>query len=65
MSCKGKGKSVFMLLLAGAVLGFSLMIAFNWFWVNSSTNESCMACHAHPASDAGNGIPALVKGRSR
>lgn len=41
-----------MLLLAGAVLGFSLMIAFNWFWVNSSTNESCMACHAHPASDA-------------
>ena len=48
----GKGKSVFMLLLAGAVMGFSLMIAFNWFWVNSSTNESCMACHAHPESDA-------------
>ncbi len=41
-----------MLLLAGVVVGISLMIAFNWFWVNSSTNESCMACHAHPESDA-------------
>ena len=49
----GVGKrGVFMLLLAGFVLGLSAMIAFNWFWVNSSTNESCMACHAHPESDA-------------
>ncbi len=45
-------KSLFLIVLLTLVVGFSAMIAFNWFWVNSSTNESCMACHAHPASDA-------------
>ncbi|MBE6213307.1 MAG: hypothetical protein E7131_01325 [Rikenellaceae bacterium] len=49
---KNKKKIFLLTLLAGFVLGLSLMIAFNWFWVNSSSNESCMACHAHPESDA-------------
>ncbi len=53
MSQKRSNKRVvFLAVLAGAVVGFSLMIAFNWMWVNSSKSESCMACHAHPDSDA-------------
>ena len=38
--------------LAGLVVGVSLMIVFNTFWVKSSSNESCMSCHAHPESNA-------------
>ena len=38
--------------LAGLVVGVSLMIVFNTFWAKSSSNESCMSCHAHPESDA-------------
>lgn len=38
--------------LAGLVVGVSLMVVFNTFWVKSSSNESCMSCHAHPESDA-------------
>ena len=38
--------------LAGLIIGVSLMIVFNTFWVRSSSNDSCMSCHAHPESDA-------------
>jgi formylglycine-generating enzyme required for sulfatase activity len=38
--------------LGGLVVGLSLMLAFNSFWTRSSSNESCMSCHAHPESDA-------------
>lgn len=36
----------------GLAAGIAIMIGFNIFWVRSSSNESCMACHAHPQSDA-------------
>ena len=52
MSKSGNKKKIFLAVLAGLVVGFSLMIGFNYFWVNSSKNESCMACHFHPESDA-------------
>lgn len=52
MSKSSSKKTIFLTLLTGLVLGFSLMIAFNYMWVNSSKNESCMACHVHPESDA-------------
>lgn len=38
--------------LAGVVIGISLMLIFNSFWVKSSSNDSCISCHAHPESDA-------------
>ena len=38
--------------LGGLVLGLSLMVVFNTFWTRSSSNDSCMSCHAHPESDA-------------
>lgn len=38
--------------LGGLVLGLSMMVVFNTFWTRSSSNESCMSCHAHPESDA-------------
>ncbi len=38
--------------LAGLVVGVSVMIVANTFWVKSSSNDSCMSCHAHPESDA-------------
>ena len=49
---KASSKTHFLLLMAGLVAGVSLMILFNSFWTKSSTNESCMSCHAHPESDA-------------
>ena len=52
MSKSGKSKKFLLVGLAGLVLGFSLMIAFNYMWVNSSKSESCVACHFHPESDA-------------
>ena len=52
MSKSGNKKKFLLVGLAGLVVGFSLMIAFNYVWVNSSKNESCMACHFHPESDA-------------
>ena len=39
-------------LLTGLTVGIGLMIAFNTFWVRSSSNDSCVSCHAHPESDA-------------
>lgn len=49
----GKHKKNYLLAgLGGLVLGLSLMVAFNSFWVKSSSNDSCMSCHAHPESDA-------------
>lgn len=48
----GKHKKNYLLAgLGGLVLGLSLMVAFNSFWVKSSSNDSCMSCHAHPESD--------------
>ncbi len=52
MSKSGNKKKYLLVGLAGLVLGFSLMIAFNYVWVASSKNESCMMCHYHPESDA-------------
>ena len=49
---KSKTKKYLIVSLTGLVFGFSLMIGFNYMWVNSSKNESCMACHFHPESDA-------------
>lgn len=51
MSKLGKGKKYFLGGLAIIVLGFSLLIVFNWLWDKSSKNESCMACHYHTDSD--------------
>ena len=49
----GKHKKKYLLAgLGGLVLGLSLMVVFNSFWVRSSSNDSCMSCHAHPESDA-------------
>ena len=52
MSKPGIGKKLWLAGLAGLVVGFSLMIGLNSLYVKSSTNESCMICHAHPESDA-------------
>lgn len=49
---KTSSKTHFLALLAGIVAGVSLMIVFNTAWTRSSSNESCMSCHAHPESDA-------------
>ena len=49
---KSKTKKYLIAGLTGLVFGFSLMIGFNYMWVNSSKNDSCMACHFHPESDA-------------
>jgi len=32
-------------------LGFAAMIAFDWMWDATSTNEACMACHVHKETD--------------
>jgi formylglycine-generating enzyme required for sulfatase activity/nitrate/TMAO reductase-like tetraheme cytochrome c subunit len=37
--------------IAGAA-GMLVMVAANWAWVNSSKDDSCMACHVHPDSEA-------------
>lgn len=47
-----KRKSYLLAGLGGLVLGLSIMVVFNSFWTRSSSNDSCMACHAHPESDA-------------
>ncbi|MBR5848158.1 MAG: SUMF1/EgtB/PvdO family nonheme iron enzyme, partial [Bacteroidaceae bacterium] len=47
----GKGKKYFLLSLGLIILGFSLLIVFNWLWDKSSTSESCMSCHYHTESD--------------
>lgn len=48
----GKHKKKYLLAgLGGLVMGLSLMVVFNSFWVRSSSNDSCMSCHAHPESD--------------
>ena len=52
MSKPGIGKKLWLAGLAGLVVGFSLMIGLNSLYVKSSSNESCMMCHAHPESDA-------------
>ncbi len=52
MSKSGGKKKLFLALLAGLVMGFTLMIGFNYMWVNSSTSSSCTSCHFHPESDA-------------
>lgn len=52
MSKPGNRKKFLLGGLAGLVVGFSLMIILNSLYVKSSTNESCMMCHAHPDSDA-------------
>lgn len=44
-------KKGILLVLGGLIVGFSSMILFNWYWVNSSTNESCMSCHYHTEAD--------------
>lgn len=35
-----------------AAAGMVAMMAMNWAWVNSSKDESCMACHVHPHAEA-------------
>ena len=51
MAKSGKGKKYFLLSLGLIILGFSLLIVFNWLWDKSSTSESCMSCHYHTESD--------------
>ena len=51
MSKSGKCKKYFLGGLALLVVGFSILIVFNWMWEKSSTNESCMSCHYHTDSD--------------
>ena len=52
MSKQKNTKNYLMTALAGLVVGVSVMIVANTFWVKSSSNDSCMSCHAHPESDA-------------
>ena len=52
MSKQKNTKNYFLTALAGLVVGVSVMIVANTFWVKSSSNDSCMSCHAHPESDA-------------
>ena len=52
MSGSHNRKKIFLAVLAGLVAGFSLMVVLNSLYVKSSSNESCMACHSHPDSDA-------------
>ena len=51
MSKKSKRKSYFLAVLGGIVLGVTCMVVFNYYWENSSKNESCMSCHYHTDSD--------------
>ena len=51
MSKASKSKKYFLLGLGAIVIGFSLLIVFNWMWDKSSTNDSCMSCHYHTDSD--------------
>ena len=51
MSKSSKSKKYFLLGLGAIVIGFSLLIVFNWMWDKSSTNDSCVACHYHIDSD--------------
>ncbi|MBR4294035.1 MAG: NapC/NirT family cytochrome c, partial [Bacteroidaceae bacterium] len=46
-----KKKLIFLAVLGGIVLLFSLVIVFNFMWDKSSTNDSCMSCHYHTDSD--------------
>jgi len=50
MSQKGK-KKYHLVALGGIALGVALMIAFDWMWEATSTNEACMKCHFHEAAD--------------
>ena len=50
-SCKNR-KNYLLTALVGLVIGVSAMIVFNYVWTKSSSNDSCMSCHAHPESDA-------------
>ena len=52
MSKSANQKGIMLAGIIGLVLGLALMIVFNTFWVRSSSNESCVSCHAHPESDA-------------
>lgn len=52
MSSQKNTKNYLLTGLVGLVIGVSAMIVFNTFWVRSSSNDSCMSCHAHPESDA-------------
>ncbi len=52
MSSPKNTKNYLLIGLVGLVIGVSVMIVFNTFWVRSSSNDSCMSCHAHPESDA-------------
>ena len=52
MSKQKNTKNYLYTALAGLVVGVSVMIVANTFWVKSSSNDSCMSCHAHPESDA-------------
>ena len=52
MSNQKNTKNYLYTALAGLVVGVSVMIVANTFWVKSSSNDSCMSCHAHPESDA-------------
>ena len=47
-----KKKNYLLAGLGGLVLGLSLMVVFNTVWTRTSSNDSCMSCHAHPESDA-------------
>ena len=51
MSKSGSKKKFLLIGLGGLVLGIALMIAFDWMWEETSTNESCMACHFHEKAD--------------
>ena len=44
-------KKAILLFLGGLVVGFAAMIVANYYWVNSSKDESCMSCHYHTDAD--------------
>lgn len=51
MSKSGSKKKFLLIGLGGLVVGIAAMIAFDWMWEATSTNESCMMCHFHDEAD--------------
>ena len=50
MALKKKNK-MWLIALPSLLAGIGIMIAFDWMWETTSTNESCMACHVHEHAD--------------
>jgi formylglycine-generating enzyme required for sulfatase activity/nitrate/TMAO reductase-like tetraheme cytochrome c subunit len=48
---KGRWKRIAGLICAAGAASMVVMMGLNYAWVNSSKDDSCMACHVHPDSE--------------